>query len=315
MTDVGATCSTTGNQSPAPDRPPPRSAPTPQQHPTPALPATASSIATLLHTAEHTSSPPPAHEIRTSLSRAAFCPASYALYKRYQTIIHHDAPSSLSPKRYTDFLVTSPLSANDPTLGSFHQKYYIDDTLVAVAVLDVLPGCLSSVYFFYEPDYSALSLGTLSALKEIALAEELQREYYYMGKTGQEWSLALLDQTKENYELVPMYTESSLATYAWQLISIALPILDRERVAPLFDIPCPDTDSQPPTGPALLAAIEQDRLNAVSDDDIAELDVFESGGLVPFETLPEYETTAKQDVRELYALLGDKLIHDIILVF
>ncbi|KAJ3167873.1 Arginyl-tRNA--protein transferase 1 [Geranomyces variabilis] len=307
----GVTQASNGSKEGTPDpphRPPPASSSQPSP---PALPATASPIATLLHNAEHTSSPP-THQIRTTLSRSAFCPTSYALYVRYQTIIHHDTPSSLTPKRYTDFLVRSPLSANDPSLGSFHQKYYIDDQLIAVAVLDVLPGCLSSVYFFYEPDYSALSLGTVSALKEIVLAEELRREYYYMG---------YYIHTCQKMRYKAQFAPSELlcpATYAWQSIPIALPILERERVAPLFDIPrlADNTRPQPESrsGIALLAEVENDRLKAVSDDDVAELDVFEDGGLVPFETLPEYEG-AKDDVRELYALLGDQLIHDLILVF
>lgn len=72
------------------------------------------------------------------------------------------------------------------TLGSFHQQYYLDDTLIAVAVIDILPSCISSVYFFYDPEYSFLSLGTYSSLRELAYAQELHQElpdlqHYYMG--------------------------------------------------------------------------------------------------------------------------------------
>lgn len=72
------------------------------------------------------------------------------------------------------------------TLGSFHQQYYLDDKLIAVAVIDILPSCISSVYFFYDPEYSFLSLGTYSSLRELAYAQELHQElpdlqYYYMG--------------------------------------------------------------------------------------------------------------------------------------
>jgi arginine-tRNA-protein transferase len=56
-----------------------------------------------------------------------------------------------------------------------------------VAVLDVLPNCVSSVYFMYDPTYSYLSLGKYSALREIALTQELEDKvsklhWYYMGK-------------------------------------------------------------------------------------------------------------------------------------
>lgn len=70
--------------------------------------------------------------------------------------------------------------------GSFHQQYWLDDKLIAVGVLDILPSCVSSVYFFYDPDYSFLSLGTYSSLRELEFTQKLSEvipslKYYYMG--------------------------------------------------------------------------------------------------------------------------------------
>ena len=71
--------------------------------------------------------------------------------------------------------------------GSFHQQYRVDGRLIAVGVVDVLPRCLSSKYLFWDPDYARLSLGKLSALKEIEWAQRQEREHcpslqsYYMG--------------------------------------------------------------------------------------------------------------------------------------
>lgn len=45
------------------------------------------------------------------------------------------------------------------------KQYWIDGKLLAVGVIDILPTCLSSVYFFYDPDYSHLSLGTYGSLR------------------------------------------------------------------------------------------------------------------------------------------------------
>lgn len=87
-------------------------------------------------------------------------------------------------------LFPSPFQPGDTetehTLGSFHQQYWLDDKLIAVAVLDLLPHCLSSVYFFYDPEYSFLSLGTYSSLREVAFTQQLQKDlpdlrFYYMG--------------------------------------------------------------------------------------------------------------------------------------
>jgi len=64
----------------------------------------------------------------------------------------------------------------------------MDGKLVALAVLDILPRCVSSDYFFYDPSLSSLSLGKYSTLREIALVQELRTipgyediEYYTMG--------------------------------------------------------------------------------------------------------------------------------------
>lgn len=70
--------------------------------------------------------------------------------------------------------------------GSFHHQYYLDGVLIAVGVIDVLPECVSSVYFYYDPDYSFLSLGTYASLREIALVRELSKfsprlTNYYLG--------------------------------------------------------------------------------------------------------------------------------------
>lgn len=55
-----------------------------------------------------------------------------------------------------------------------------------MGVLDVLPSCLSSVYFFWDKDYAALAPGKFSALKEAEWVQEAARHcpalhYYYMG--------------------------------------------------------------------------------------------------------------------------------------
>lgn len=58
--------------------------------------------------------------------------------------------------------------------------------LVAVGVVDILPSCLSSKYFFWDPDLAHLSLGKVGAMEEIRWVREACRQcpslrYYYMG--------------------------------------------------------------------------------------------------------------------------------------
>ena len=50
-----------------------------------------------------------------------------------------------------------------------------------MAILDLLPHCVSGVYFIYHSDFEKWSFGKLSALREAALALEGGYQYYYMG--------------------------------------------------------------------------------------------------------------------------------------
>lgn len=46
--------------------------------------------------------------------------------------------------------------------GSYHQLYRFDGRLVAMAVLDILPSCVSSVYFMYDVEWEKYSLGKVN---------------------------------------------------------------------------------------------------------------------------------------------------------
>jgi len=67
------------------------------------------------------------------------------------------------------------------TCPTIQSEYYVGRDLVAVGFLDRSSEALSSVYFFYRSDYSHLSLGTLSVIREIEYARILKLRYYYLG--------------------------------------------------------------------------------------------------------------------------------------
>lgn len=128
-------------------------------------------------------------------SRSSFVEEEFELWKKYQVVVHGDSEDELRRTSYERFLVDSPLievspGAGTPSVGygAFHQQYRIDGELIAVGVIDVLPTGLSSKYFFWDPAYAHLSLGKLSALKEIEwVLNEAEKSkspefaYYYMG--------------------------------------------------------------------------------------------------------------------------------------
>jgi len=59
--------------------------------------------------------------------------------------------------------------------------YFDDDKLIGVDLIDVLDDGISSIYFYYDPDYSHLSLGKLSLLMQIKFAKEAQKDWIYLG--------------------------------------------------------------------------------------------------------------------------------------
>ena len=74
------------------------------------------------------------------------------MFLRYQTIIHKDPPARWKEPSFKRFLCSGldrkTVKTNGKTqkLGSYHQCYRLDGKLVAVAVLDMLPHAVSSVY-------------------------------------------------------------------------------------------------------------------------------------------------------------------------
>lgn len=59
--------------------------------------------------------------------------------------------------------------------------YMRDDKLIGVALVDVLPKSISSIYCYYDHKYSDLSIGKYSILAQIKIAKELNIPYIYLG--------------------------------------------------------------------------------------------------------------------------------------
>ncbi|KAF8006276.1 hypothetical protein BT93_K0538 [Corymbia citriodora subsp. variegata] len=190
------------------------------------------------------------------LKRSTFEPEEFELYRRYQLKVHNDDLNHVTESSYKRFLVDTPLvfvpSTDDGSVppcgfGSFHQSYVIDGRLVAVAVVDILPKCLSSKYLFWDPDFAFLSLGKYSALQEINCVKENQfhcpsLQYYYLGYYVHSCS-------KMTYKTA--YRPSELLCplrFQWVPFDVAKPLLDRSKYVVLSDYK--DRDEKPFLPPA-----------------------------------------------------------------
>ncbi|XP_076020610.1 arginyl-tRNA--protein transferase 1 isoform X1 [Genypterus blacodes] len=162
--------------------------------------------------------------------------ASYQVYKLYQMAIHKDPPEKPSESQFRRFLCDSPLEAEhspdgpEAGYGSFHHQYWLDGRIIAVGVIDILPTCVSSVYLYYHPDFASLSLGSYSALREIAFTRQLQKQspklsYYYLG-------FYIDSCPKMRYKR--KYRPADLLcpeTYVWVPVEQCLPQLEKTRYA------------------------------------------------------------------------------------
>ncbi len=116
---------------------------------------------------------------------------SYEVFCKFQMTIHKEPEDKCQEDQFVQFCVDSPLipePSNIPGIeyGSYHQQYWIDDTLIMVGVLDFLPQGVLCNYLYYDPYYRFLAPGVFSALYEIGQTQGYSKSdslmrYYYMG--------------------------------------------------------------------------------------------------------------------------------------
>ncbi|WP_281951867.1 arginyltransferase [Nitrosophilus kaiyonis] len=59
--------------------------------------------------------------------------------------------------------------------------YFYDKKLIGVDLIDIVDDGISSIYFFYDPDFEKLSLGIYSLLIQIDIAKKLNLDWIYLG--------------------------------------------------------------------------------------------------------------------------------------
>lgn len=96
----------------------------------------------------------------------------FNLHRQGRQLARSDA--DLGVQDYRSFLMHAPNL-------SLELSIWQADKLLSVAITDVGQDCLSAVYCCFDPEYSELSLGTLSILKQIELALAQKMKWLYLG--------------------------------------------------------------------------------------------------------------------------------------
>jgi len=116
-------------------------------------------------------------DLGLSLVEAGLAADRFELYRDYSEARHgEDGKTPVTIRSYASFLIASPLDSTRIT-----EYRDAEGRLVATGYLDVLPEGLSSVYFAFDPAEGRRSVGTWSVMRELRLAAELGKRWYYLG--------------------------------------------------------------------------------------------------------------------------------------
>jgi len=100
------------------------------------------------------------------------------LYNKYHAFKHQQddwTHRNISPREYKENFVEGAHNFGKEVL------YMLDGKLIGVDLIDILDDGVSSIYFYYDPDYPSLSLGTYSLLYQVELAKILKLPWIYLG--------------------------------------------------------------------------------------------------------------------------------------
>ena len=86
----------------------------------------------------------------------------------------HNTDQDDSPENFRNHLYVSPIL-------TLEFEYRMGKRIVAVSIADICSRSFSSVYAYYDPEFSERSLGTFSAIWEILFCRARGIPYYYMG--------------------------------------------------------------------------------------------------------------------------------------
>jgi len=117
-------------------------------------------------------------DLRFGLRRASVSEEHIELYDRYHRDMAGRKGWSAKPITLLSYYRTFVEGRHE--FG--HELVYLEgERPVAVALVDVLPGAVSAVYCYYEPELRARGLGVYSVLQQIELARVHGAAYVYLG--------------------------------------------------------------------------------------------------------------------------------------
>jgi len=119
-----------------------------------------------------------ASNIQSYIQKPTLTKEHLTLFKKYHLFMKDKKGwkyNETSPNHYYDSFVTG-----DNEFG-YEILYFDNDKLIGVDLVDILDNGISSIYFYYDPDYMNYSLGKLSMYNQILIAKNHNLKWIYLG--------------------------------------------------------------------------------------------------------------------------------------
>ena len=112
-------------------------------------------------------------DLKVTIGPPQFTEEKFRIFRDYLKF-QHDSAQDDSVENFRDHLYVSPIM-------TLEFEYRMRERLVAVSIADICSRSFSSVYAYFDPEFSERSLGTFSALWEIQFCRARGIPYYYIG--------------------------------------------------------------------------------------------------------------------------------------
>ncbi|MFA5455786.1 MAG: arginyltransferase [Sulfurimonas sp.] len=119
-----------------------------------------------------------AAKIKSYIQKPSISKLHLELFEKYHLFMKEKKGWDYTPSTPQGYYSSFVDGHND---FGYEVLYYLEEKLIGVDLIDILEDGVSSIYFYYDPDYEQYSLGKLSLYNQIIFAKKSQKKWIYLG--------------------------------------------------------------------------------------------------------------------------------------
>lgn len=119
-----------------------------------------------------------AQNIRSYIQKPSLSRTHLELFEKYHLFMNEKRAWEYSPTNAQRYFSSFVDAHND---FGYEVLYYHENKLIGIDLIDILYDGVSSIYFYYDPDYAHYSLGKLSLYNQIMYAKNSYKKWVYLG--------------------------------------------------------------------------------------------------------------------------------------